>query len=86
MANKKVVVVFPLVDVRLLGYPPLVELTGSEADFMRLVHLGGIEAASGRGFRGRTVESLVAKGLLEKRGPTQLGRSVAKSVAEMEMQ
>lgn len=78
--------VFPVYDTQLFGYPPTVELTESEAKFMRLVHLGGIEAASGRGFRGRTVDSLVSKGLLDKHGPTPLGRSVARSVVEMEMQ
>lgn len=77
-------IVFPRVEVAILGGPDSVRLTDGEARAMERVHLGGLEALRTDTYRCacRTVDSLVRKGLLAGNGPTDLGRRVGRAVAE----
>lgn len=76
-------IVFPTLMVKLFGWPDSVSLTASEAKAMERIHLGGMAAlrTSSYSCSCKTVDSLVRKGLLERDGPTDMGKSVAETIA-----
>ena len=77
-------IVFPNYEAAILGGPSSVRLSDSEAKAMERVHLGGLEALRTDTYKCacRTVESLVAKGMIAGNGPTDLGRRVGRAIAE----
>ncbi len=84
----KTIIAFPLYEASICGFPPVVELTAAQARAMERIHLGGIEALCTRSYRTTRglIDSLVAKGLLDDRGPTALGKAVAKGCAELALE
>lgn len=78
------VIVFPCAEVAICGVPPMVKLSDNQARAMARIHLGGPEALRTETYRAscRTVQSLFDAGLLDKNGPTYLGKRVAESCAE----
>jgi len=84
-ANKSaVVILIPVLETKLFGWPGMLRLTRKEADAMRLYHLGGPGAwrTATAKVACRTIDSLTVKGLLDRNGATDLGKYVAESCAE----
>ncbi len=81
------VVLIPKLQTVLFGWPDIIRLTDAEVKAMEAVHLGGLEALRTKTYKCscRTINSLIGKGLLAGNGPTDLGRAVAKSVAETKL-
>lgn len=75
------IIVFPKLEVVILGGPDSVKLTEAEAVAMSRIHLGGMAALRTPTYSCacRTVNSLVTKGLLGRDGVTALGRRVAEA-------
>jgi hypothetical protein len=84
MKRKKYFVCFPLAEAVICGLPATVELTEPQARSMARAHLGGLSALRTAGFTALcvTIRQLTAKGLLDNQGLTDLGRRVAKSLAD----
>lgn len=84
MGKRNKIIVFPRVQVEVLGFPDQITLTPAEAKAIERVHLGGIEALATPTYKcaRKTIDSLLAKGLLDGKGPTVLGKHVGKVCAE----
>lgn len=84
MGNRRKIIVFPRLQVEILDFPDQVTLTPAEAKAIERVHLGGIEALATNTYRTtrKVIDSLIAKGLLDNKGPTVLGKHVGQACAE----
>ena len=84
MPKQVTVIAFPLFRTRLLGWPATVTLTAAECKALVNFHLGGVEALRRPGYscQCKTIDSLFRKGLTDKCGFTDMGKDVAKTLAE----
>ena len=81
-------IAFPLAESRICGWPDTVRLTDCESRALEQVHLGGMAALRTERYRCAcaTVDSLARKGLLDRDGPTALGRRIGQLIAESQFQ